>query len=129
MSSLFKVALIISFIVLSSAAVIGQTRIYFKPRATSAVVTGRLTGLKDQRVFVVRVKRGQVLTTKNAGNSHITVAVDPPKGTTFDDDMAADCHDKHEVNPTARGDYKIYVTECLKADAWRGRFRLRVTVR
>ena len=113
-----------------SAAAYGQaTRIHFKRGATSAIVTGRLNRLKDQRVFVIRVRKGQVLTTESAGDNHITVAIDAPRGTTFDDDMAADCHDRHEVNPTAAGNYKIFVTECLKADAWRGRFRLRVTVR
>jgi hypothetical protein len=130
MNPLIRSSLITAAIFLLGAAAYSQTtRIHFKHGATSAVVTGNLKGLKDKKVFVIRVRKGQVLTTENADDNYITVAVDPPKGTTFEDDMAADCHDKHEVNPTAAGDYKIYVTECLKADAWRGKFRLRVTVR
>ena len=44
-------------------------------------------------------------------------------------DLAANCNNEHRVRPTAAGDYTITVTECKKADRWRGRFRLRVGVR
>ena len=52
-----------------------------------------------------------------------------PPGSTYEPDLAADCHDRHTVQPTAKGDYKIRVTECRKADAYHGRFSFRVRVR
>ena len=123
------VILIAAGMILSSAATAQATRIHFKRGATSAVITGKLKGAKDRRVYVIRVRAGQVLKTANVGSHYITVEIKPPKGTEFEDDLAADCHDKHEVNPTAAGDYRIYVTECLKADPFRGRFKLRIFVR
>ena len=122
-----------AFVVLSicSAATSAQgvTRIHFARGATSAVVTGTLNGFKSHRTFVIRVRKGQTLTTADAGKHYITVSVAAPPGSTYEQDMAADCHDKNEVTPTAAGDYKITVTECMKADRWRGTFRLRVEVR
>ena len=103
------------------------TRITFAHGATSKVVTGTLNGYKSHRTYVIRVKKGQTLTTEAVKN-FITIGVEAPPGSTYEQDMAADCHDKNEVNPTARGDYKITVTECMKADRWRGTFKFRVTV-
>lgn len=113
-----------------SASVSAQTvtRIQFARGARSAVVTGTLRSYKSQKRFVIRVRRGQTLTTENAGENHITVDVEAPKGSHYEQDMAADCHDRNEVSPTAAGDYRITVTECMKADAFRGTFRLRVRV-
>ncbi|MEP6944811.1 MAG: hypothetical protein ABJA02_02755 [Acidobacteriota bacterium] len=123
----------LAFLVLSAGAVSVSaqkaTRISFKRGSTTAIVTGTLSSYRSHRVFVIRVRRGQTLTTKNAGNSYITVSVEPPPGSTYEQDMAADCHDRNEVSPTAAGDYLISVTECLKADAWKGSFKLRVKVR
>jgi len=105
------------------------TRITFRRGATTRVVTGSLNGYKAKQTFLIRVRRGQTLTTENSNGNPITVGIDAPRGSTYEQDMAADCHDHNEVSPTAAGDYKITVTECQKADRWRGRFRLRVTVR
>ncbi len=104
-------------------------RITFKKGTKKAVVTGSLTGYKGHKTFVIRVKAGQTLTTENAGGPAITVSIEAPPGSTYEQDMAADCHDRNEVTPTAAGDYKIMVTECRKAQRWRGKFKLRVTVR
>lgn len=113
-----------------SAAAHAQTqRIKFARGATSAVVSGTLKSYKSKRTFVIRVRAGQTLTTEQAGGNAITVEIKPPAGSTWEPDMAADCHDRHEVSPTDAGDYFLTVTECQKADPYRGRFRLRVTVR
>ena len=123
----FLIAIAIS-IVFSTVAFGQKTRITFSHGATSKVVTGTLNGYKSQRTFVIRVKKGQTLTTENAGKNHITISIDAPKGSTYEQDMAADCHDRNDVNPTAAGDYVITVTECLKADAFKGTFKFKVTV-
>jgi len=119
-----------TFVVLSVCSVAASaqvTRIHFAPGATSKVVTGTLSGWKSHRTYVIHVKKGQTLTTESVKNS-ITIGVDAPPGSTYEQDMAADCHDKNEVTPTARGDYKITVTECRKADPWRGTFKFKVSV-
>ena len=92
------------------------------------VVKGSLSGYKSSRTYVVRVKAGQKLTTENAGDNNITIGVDAPPGSTYEQDMAADCHDRNEVMPTAAGDYKIRVTECRKADPFKGPFKFKLYV-
>ena len=118
------------FAVLSVAAltVSAQTQINFKPGQTSTVVTGTLRGYGDQRTFVVHVKRRQTLATESAGKNYVTVEITPPRGAKYDPDMAADCHDRHTVRRAAGGNWRITVTECQKADPYRGRFRLRVSL-
>lgn len=124
---LLSVALVVlSFGAMSASA---QTRITFMRGATSKVVTGTLSGYKSHRTFVIHVRKGQTLETENAGNKLITVSIKAPPGSTYEQDMAADCHDRNEVNPTAAGDYRITVTECLKGDRWRGTFKFRVSVK
>jgi hypothetical protein len=105
------------------------TRIKFKRGATSAVVTGTLSGFKGHRTFVIRVRAGETMTTENAGTKYITLAIEGPPGSNYEQDMAADCHDRNEITPTDAGDYKITVTECEKADPWKGTFKFRVKVR
>jgi hypothetical protein len=125
--SLAAIALVM--IATASAYSQAQKRIEFTRGATSTVVTGSLNGYNDKRIFVIKVRRGQTLTTESVGDNYITVAIKPPRGARYEADLAANCHDDHRVRPTAPGDYIITVTECRKADRWRGRFRLRVTVR
>ena len=113
----------------SVAASAQVTRIHFAHGQTSKVVTGSLNGYKSHRTFVIRVLDGQTMTTKNVGSHYITIGIEAPPGSTYEQDMAADCHDRNDVDPTAKGDYKITVTECMKADAWHGTFKFRVTVK
>ena len=119
----------IAFIVLAASTAFSQKRIEFARGATSAVVTGSLSSYKDKRTFVIKVRRGQTLTAESVGKNYITVAIKPPRGARYEADLAANCHDEHRIRPTAPGDYIITVTECRKADRWRGRVRLRVAVR
>lgn len=127
-----KNILILAFAVLiCSAPAFAQraTRITFKRGAASATVSGTMSGYKSSRTYVIRVREGQTLTTEATGIRHLTIAVEPPPGSTYEQDMAADCHDRNEVTPTVAGDYKITVVECLKADPFKGRFTFKVTVR
>ena len=130
MKNIVRFLIITAAIAAFSAVVFGQSqRIKFARGATSAVVSGSLNSYKSKRTFVIRVRAGQKLTTAQVGNNYITVDIKPPAGSTWEPDMAADCHNRHEVEPTDAGDYILTVTECRKADRWRGKFRLRVTVR
>lgn len=104
------------------------TRIKFARGATEKTVSGTLSSWKAKRTFVIRVRKGQVLTTENTGDNSITISVTPPKGSHYEQDMAADCHDRNEVDPTAAGDYIITVVECMKADPWKGQFKFLITV-
>lgn len=122
-----------AFVVLSicSAAVLAQrpTTIRFARGTHETVVTGTLNGYRSKRVYTIRVGKDQTITTENVGKNYITISIEPPPGSTYEQDMAADCHDRNEVTPTAKGVYKITVTECGKADPWRGTFKFKVTAR
>lgn len=107
----------------------GSTRITMSPGIKTKIVAGTLNGYRAHRTFVIRLRRGQRLMTENVGKNRVTVSITPPFGSTYEPDLAADCHDRNDVTRTAAGDYKIIVTECMKADKWRGTFRLRVSVR
>lgn len=119
----------IAFVMLAASTAFSQKRIEFPRGATSTVVTGTLNGYTDKRTFAIKVRRGQTLTTDSVGNNPITVTIKPPRGARYEADLSANCNNEHRVRPTAAGDYIITVTECRKADRWRGRFRLKVAVR
>ncbi len=112
----------------SAASAQTAKRITFKRGATSATVTGTLSSYKSKRVFVIRVRDGQTMTTENTGNRSISIFIEGPAGSGYEQDMAADCHANNEVTPTVAGDYKFTIQECTKADAWRGTFKFKVTV-
>lgn len=130
MKKIAKLTLVIAILTIMSTVAFGQkTRIKFASGKTNAIVTGKLSGYKGQRVYVIRVRAGQTLKTEDVGNNHITLGIDGPPGSNYEQDMAADCHAYNEITPTAAGDYTITVTECQKADRWQGRFRMKITVR
>jgi hypothetical protein len=119
------------FIGVASSLAFAQrtTRIRFARGATKAIVTGSLRGYRDSRVYVIRVRNGQTLSTAQVGGSHdITIYIKSPSGEDVGDSDAS-CNNRREISPTDAGDYRITVVECQKADAWRGSFRFRVTVR
>lgn len=120
---------VVVWMTIAAGSVSAQKRIEIPRGAKSTIVTGTLNGYNDKRTFVISVRRGQTLTTESVGSNYITVAIKPPRGARYDADLAANCNNEHRVRPTAPGDYIITVTECRKADRWRGRFRLRVGVR
>jgi len=130
--SRFGLTIVVSGVIcLSSSAVLAQktTRIRFTKGATKATVSGTLNGYRSRRVFIIKVRSGQTLSTTQVGNSHdITIYIKNPAGDDVGDSDAS-CNNRREINPTDAGDYQINVVECQKADAWKGSFRFRVTVR
>ena len=108
------------------------TRVKFARGATKALVAGRLRNFKDRAEFVIRVKKGQTLEinqltgSKNGGSVYLGIL--SPSGEDASDGEA-NCNNHKRVENTAVGDYRISVTECMKADAWRGAFRLNFTVK
>jgi hypothetical protein len=112
-----------------SLAVSAQTRITFRPGATSTTVTGRLTGFRSVRNYVIRVRRGQTLRVEQIreDSRRTTITISDPDGEDASD-MDASCNNQKRVDPTKKGDYRINVRECIKADPWRGTFTLRIRV-
>jgi hypothetical protein len=87
-----------------------------------------LTGYSDSETYVIKVRSGQTLRTKQTGKNYITISIKDPNGT-YVGDADASCNNRKEVAPTVAGDYTLTVVQCQKADEWYGRFRFRVTVR
>jgi hypothetical protein len=121
---LFSLAFLIS-----TAPAQRPTRITFASGASSAIVTGSLTGYRASRNFIIRVRAGQTLSTAQVGDRHdITIYIQGPGGEDVGDSDAS-CNNRREITPTRAGDYRIQVVECKKADPWRGRFKFRISVR
>lgn len=110
----------------------GNSRIKSGKGATKATVSSELNGFKDQKVYVIKVRQGQTLKTEQvkSGNSahDVTVSIQSPTGA-YVGDADASCNNRKEITPTLAGDYVITVVECGKADEWRGKFKLKVTVK
>ena len=100
-------------------------RIKFKPGTTSQRVMGKLSGMNDKAVFLIRVNPGQRLEAEVQSKYHVHVSMVSPSGQSGDQDMQG----THTgVDSTEAGDYRIIVTESTKADPWKGTFYLNVTV-
>jgi hypothetical protein len=128
MKRTIQILSLIAVVFITSLAASAQTRIHFAPGATSTVVTGSLNGFKSRRVYVIRVRRGQRLRVEQIGSSHlVSTTLEDPRGEDVSD-MDASCNSHKDVSPTRRGDYRLTVGECMKADRWRGRFRLRIKI-
>lgn len=125
---------LVLFVLALSVAVFGQktTRIKFARGAVSSTITGTLNGYKDEKLYVIRVKPGQRLTTEQIifrnGSKPVTIFVEDPTGEGVGDSDAS-CNNRKDITPTEAGDYRIRVVECQKADPWRGSFKFKVTVR
>lgn len=97
------------------------TRITFKRGAKKAVVSGSMTGFRSRREYVLRLRAGQTLDVSS--NKSITLTILDPSGEdVMDRDLG--CNGRASISPTVAGDYKIIVTECMKADPWSGTFKL-----
>ena len=134
MKKYLPILIVLVVVFSASTAVFAQPtkRINFYKKATAATVSSSLQNYKDKKVFVIKVRRGQSLRTEQVGvpsSSHyITVSIRNPAGETVGDSDAS-CNNRREIAPTATGDYTITVVQCRKADAWRGRFKLKVEVK
>jgi hypothetical protein len=105
------------------------TRVTFAKGATSKTVSGQMSGFRSEKVYFIRVKTGQTLKVEQAARSRgVTITIQDPNGEDVSD-MDASCNSRKSVSPTSRGDYRITVTECKKADPWRGTYRIRFSVR
>jgi hypothetical protein len=123
-----KIITIVSVLVILSSSVFAKpaTRIKFAKGATKVVVNGKLNGYKGLEKYVVRLRSGQRL--QISSNKSITLSVFDPKGEDVMD-RAANCNGTADISPTVAGDYKIEVTECLKADPWKGNYKLTLKVK
>ncbi len=125
-----KSILILSIFILLTLApdVFGQKtqRVNFKRGATSAIADGYLKSYKSSKTYVVHLRKGQRL--KVSGNRSLTLTILNPTGEDVMD-RAANCNGAADISPTVAGDYKIEVVECMKADAWRGTFKLKISVK
>lgn len=130
---LFAVAVILlAATTFAHSQLVGRQRVKFRRGATSAVVSGNFYGYKDRKIFVVGVRRGQTLSVEqiksNSSNRYVTLSLKAPNGDDVTDSDAS-CNNRKRVAPTRAGYYRIEVVECQKADAWRGSFRLKISVR
>jgi hypothetical protein len=98
-------------------------RIKFPKGATKVTVSGKLNGYKDSQTFVIKLKKGQTL--KVDADKPVSLYISDPNGNDASD-MDASCHSHQIVENTKAGDYKIKAVECMKADAWKGKFNLTV---
>ncbi|MBS1795222.1 MAG: hypothetical protein JSS81_15300 [Acidobacteria bacterium] len=131
MKAKLLVIAVFALLLAAAASVSAQQRIVFKRGAKQTVVSGNLRGYRDRKVYVIRVRRGQTLSTEQVGrmnsNHYVTVSIKAPNGE-YVGDSDASCNNRKEISPTRAGDYRIEVVECMKADRWRGRFSLKVRV-
>lgn len=106
------------------------TRIKFAKGASSATVTGTLKGFKGDQSYVIAVGKGQTMTVEQvtAGNKRVTLGVAAPNGEDMSD-MDLSCNNSKKVSPTVAGDYTLNVRECMKADPWKGSYKLKVIVK
>ena len=107
------------------------TRIKFARGAYSAIVTGKQNGFKSEEFYIIRVGKEQTMNIEQIDrkdSQYVSVYITAPNGNNAND-MDASCHSQATVSPTIAGDYKIKVVECNKADPWKGRYKLKVTVK
>jgi hypothetical protein len=122
------IAVILAAVLFGTLSSSAQTRVKFRHGHTSAILTGKLTSFHQKRVFLVHVRSGQTMAIRDIGHNAVSIFVDGPAGSGYEQDLAADCHGRTDISPTSAGDYKLTVQECQKVDRWRGTFRARVNV-
>ena len=101
-------------------------RINFTKGATEVIVTGHLSGFRDSQIYLIKLSGDQTFSIEDIGDNPVTISVSDPNGKNVDDyDLS--CHGNFELSKTKKGDYRIVVTECLKADLWKGSFKIKVS--
>lgn len=122
-----KIILLLLILIVSSTAFARPIkRIKFAKGATRVVVTGYLKNYKDSQVYLIRLRKGQKLTID--ANRYVSLFITDPDGGDASD-MDASCHSHQIVENTKAGDYKIKAVECMKADPWKGNFKLTIKVK
>lgn len=125
MKKIFPIALIL-IISVNAFAMRPVKRIKFPKGATKVIATGYLNGYKDSQVYLIKLRKGQRFEIK--ANRYVSLYITDPDGKDASD-MDLSCHSHQIVENTKAGDYKIKAVECGKADAWKGSFRLSVSVK
>lgn len=125
MKKIFVGILMLTFL---SATVFARPvkRIKFAKGATEIVVAGQLRDFKDSQVYLINLRAGQTFTIEDVGDNPVTISVFEPGGKNVDD-YDASCHGNFSLPKTKKGDYRIIVTECKKADPWKGVFKIKVS--
>ena len=101
-------------------------RIKFAKGATETIVSGKLSNFKDSQIYLINLRAGQTFTIEDVGDNQVTISVSDPSGKNVDDyDLS--CHGNFQLPKTKKGDYRIVVTECKKADPWKGAFKIKVS--
>lgn len=104
--------------------------IKFARGATTAAVKGTFSGFNQEQQYSIEVNKGQSMTVEqvNPGDQRTTIWLTDPKGEDASDaDLS--CNNKKQVKPTLAGTYVISVSECMKADPWKGAYTIKVTVK
>jgi hypothetical protein len=120
------ISILLILIVASTVFARPVKRIKFPKGATKVTVTGYLNGYRDKQIYLIRLRKGQKMTLK--ANRYVSLFIKSPNGEDVSD-MDLSCHSNQTVENTSAGDYKIEAVECQKADAWKGSFKLTVTVK
>jgi len=101
-------------------------RLNFPTGATEATFTWTMNGFDDKQVVLIDMRAGQELRIEDIGDNPVTLSVCDPDGENVDDyDLS--CHGRFKLEKTKKGDYTVFVTECKKADPWKGEYKLKVT--
>lgn len=120
---LFLLILIVS---VTAFAMRPVKRIKFPKGATKVSVTGYLNGYRDSQTYLIKLRKGQ--TMKLDANRYVSLYITDPDGEDASD-MDLSCHSHQTVENTKAGDYRIKAVECQKADAWKGSFKISVSVK
>ena len=106
-------------------------QIKFARGAFSSIQTGKLNNFDSEQSYTIGVSKGQTLSVEQIdkqGDRYISIYVAAPNGENVND-MDLSCHSNATISPTVAGNYTIKVVECSKADPWKGRYSLKVTVK
>lgn len=101
-----------------------ERRIRFRRGQTEAQVKGRLNGMADKALFVLRARKGQHMRVEIKGQGATRGWVISPSGE--EEGAPGGVIFDNELRET--GDYRIRVRESQMAEAWKGTFILRVTI-
>ncbi len=120
------IALLMLIVLLTTVFARPVKRIKFAKGATETTVSGKLNNFKDSQIYLISLRAGQTFTIEDVGDNPVTISVSDPNGKNVDDyDLS--CHGNFQLPKTKKGDYRIVVTECKKADPWKGTFKIKVS--
>lgn len=134
MSKKIKFLLVNIFIVSLFVSVFANdlTRVKFRKGTYGKNVVGYLNGYSAKKGYVLWAREGQTLKVgqirNDASGKIVSLTITSPTGEDLSD-YDASCNSQKEIALPETGDYQINVFECQKADAWKGNFKLNITVK